>query len=223
MTRYLRGILAQGIGELNTAFPMFESVVDDICPSDKYSSGAQSQSHIRNVTNLKRELYILSNMNLLQIIRNPNHPNHAQFDELLAQISPHCTQSSNRGITAAYHIINAAAPASSKILATKQSLSWGNQHAQAVNNDKLICISLNIMCWKFCSGILADQTETFFRKCLLKATLCDDRLWISVSAGMMNGWLEAAGQLEEAARVREEGMQYARDLPQKIQEVMRDS
>ena len=223
MTHYLKGAIAQGMGDLSTAFPTFESIIDDLCPSNDLASGPQSQAYIRNATQSHRELYILSTMNILQIIRNPSHPNHAQFDTLVAQIAPHCTNTSNRGITAAYHIINAAAPASSKILSTKQALSWGSQHAQAVSNNKLVCVILNILSWKIFSGILVDQTEKSVQACLTVAKRCADTLWISVSAGVMAESLEAAGRLDEAAQFRAEGHRYARELPPTRREVMADA
>ena len=224
VTRYLKGTIAQGTGDLPTTFSEFESIVNDISPSDPSwqndHNSTNNSTNIKFITQLNRELYILSTMNLLQIIRNPGHPNHAEFDMRLAQIAPHCTQSSNRGITAAYHIINAAAPASSKIIATKQALLWGCGHAQAVNNNKLLCIILNILSWKFFQGILVDQTEKSVQACLTVAKRCEDTLWISVSAGVMADSLEAAGRLDEAAPIRAEGMRYARELPPKIQEMV---
>ena len=218
--QYLKGTIAQGTGDLSAAFSIYESVVQNICPAEQRPPGLQSQTNLRNLTQLNRELYILSTLNICQVIRKSNHPNHYRFDTFLAQVAPHCTHSPNRGIRSAYSLISAACPASSKIITTKQSLHHALESAKATGNNKLMCLVLNIMSWKFFSGVVGEQAEKSARAGQALAKKCADNLWGCVAAGVLAETLDAAGRIEEAAQARLEGELYTKELPEKVQEVM---
>ena len=83
-----------------------------------------------------------------------------------------------------------------------------------------MCVVLNIMSWKFFSGVVGEQAEKSARAGQALAKKSADTLWTCVAAGILAETLEAAGRIEEAAQARSEGELYAEELPEMILEVM---
>ena len=226
LTQYLRGTIAQGIGDLSAALSIFQLLVDTICPAaSKQWPPAQPPIYtdVKGLPQLKREVFLLSTLNILQIIRDPSHPDHHQSKSLLAEIAPLCTPSCpNRNILSAFHLISAACPTSSTtIITTKQSLQSALQAAKATSNNQLMCMVLNIMSWKFFSGVIGEQADKSARASLTLAKKGGDSLWSCVANGVLAETLDAAGRIDDAEQARLEGEKYARELPVKIQEAMR--
>ena len=111
---------------------------------------------------------------------------------------------------------------SSTIITTKQSLQSALQTAKATSNNQLMCIVLNIMSWKFFSGVIGEQADKSARASQTLAKKGGDVLWSCVAAGVLAETLEAAGKIEEAEQARAEGEKYAKELPEKVQEAMHE-
>lgn len=79
---------------------------------------------------------------------------------------------------------------------------------------------LNIMSWKFFSGVIGEQADKSARASLALAKRGGDSLWSCVAAGVLAETLEAAGRIEEADQARMEGAKFARELPKRIQDAM---
>ena len=220
LSQYLKGTIAHGTGDLPAASSIYQSITDTICPPQQHPQEQQRHTHLRSLPQLDRELYLLTTLNLLQIIRNPNHADHHQCSALLSEIAPLCTPSPNRNIVSAFHLISATCPISSTIITTKQSLSSALQAAKATSNNQLMCMVLHIMYWKFFSGVIGEQADKSARASLTLARKDGNSLWCLVAGGVLAETLEAAGRIEEAGRARQEGEEYATELPEKIQQAM---
>lgn len=79
---------------------------------------------------------------------------------------------------------------------------------------------LNIMSWKFFSGVIGEQADKSARASLTLAKKGGDSLWTCVAAGVLADTLEAAGRINEAEQARLEGQKYARELPDRIREAI---
>ena len=214
LSRYLKGTIAQGTGDVSSAFSIYQSIIDN-------TSGAQqSHKHFHSLPQLDHELSLLSNLNTLLIIHDKAHPHHKQSDSLLNEIAPFCTRSPNRNILSAYHISAAVLPESSRILLTKTSLHHALEAAKAVSNNQLMCMVLNIMSWKFFSGVVGEQAEKSARASQQLAKKGKDALWLCVASRVLAETLEAAGRIEESAVAQIEGERYAKELPEQVQEAM---
>lgn len=228
LTQYLKGTIAQGTGDLIMAFALYDTVVESAnrvpstqAPQTPHQSPSPSVKPLAPLL-LNRDLSTLSTLNKLLIIRNPAHPSHNQCSSLLATLAPHCTsnRNPNRSIPCAYHLLNSILPSTnpSAILATKNSLHSALQTAKLTANNQLVCIVLNIMSWKFFSGVVGDQAEKSARASQSLAKKGGDTLWMSTASGLLAKTLEAAGKVDEAEACRRTAGEWARELPGKVRE-----
>ena len=215
---YLQASIDQGTGELSKALGRYDAIIE----SAKSVEGqtAQSPGQKRHPSPLERDLYILSTLNKLLIIRNPSSSLHSQCSTLVSSISSLCTSNPNRNIACAYHLLSSILPSSnpSTILSTKSSLQSALQIARALANTQLTCIILNIMSWKFFSGVVADQSEKSAKASLSLAKKGGDSLWTCVASGSLARTLEAAGKVDEANVVWSQGTEKSKELPVKVRE-----
>lgn len=220
MTQYLRGSIAQGTGDLHSAFHHLSALTRDAGSSESTSSYSTSSLNQApgNPSQLRQDLHILSTLNMLLMIRSPSHPQHAQCHSLLTSIATPALSNTNKSITCAYHILSAVLPSTnpSTILATKSSLQSALQSARTTVNNQLMCIVLNIMSWKFFQGVVTEQALKSARASLSMARKCADGLWGVVASAHLAKSLESSGRFDEAQVVLKSGRDMARVLPEEI-------
>ncbi|KAL8693654.1 MAG: hypothetical protein Q9218_001564 [Villophora microphyllina] len=202
LARYLDGIIKQGIGDLDAALSCFRS------PS----------LHIDNPTACSPahfDLAILSVLNSILIVRAPSHHSHALLPSLMSSLEAYLPRIKNsKTLSSAYNIILATPlDPPPTIVKTKQYLQHALQAAKSVNNNQLICITLNFMSYKFFRGVVGEQAEKSARASENLARKGMDGLWKSVSAGLLADTLEMAGKGQEAESMREMGRDIAMGLP----------
>ena len=208
---YLKGVTQQGAGDLENAFLCYQSPL--LALPEPHQTSHKSQFAL--------DISILSALNTVLIISSPSHSQHHLFSSFLTTLQPFCLSNPNRQIQSAYHLIAAATPSSSTILSTKQSLQSALQIAKQTSNNQLMCMVLNFMSWKFFRGVVGDQAEKSAMASQSLAVKCMDKLWMSVSAGVLGDAYEAAGRMEDADKERENGFQIARSLPGGVQQAMK--
>lgn len=81
-----------------------------------------------------------------------------------------------------------------------------------------MCLVLNIMSWKFFTGVVGEQAEKSARASQTLARKVGDALWMSVSAGVLAETLASAGRGHESEIARREGENLAKELPEKVRE-----
>lgn len=208
---HLEAVIYQATGDLELALNIYQSDTLSI----------QTYRKTTRPSNLHLNIALLSALNTLLIIRTPTHRDHGQLPSLLSFLEHLCVRNPNKQIQSAYHLVVATAPSSSTILLTKSALQSALQTAKQSENNQLICMVLNFMCWKFFRGVVGDQSEKSAQASKNLAQKCMDSLWMSVAAGVLGDTLEAAGRIEEAKVEREKGEVVAMSLPEKLQKVMR--
>ena len=80
-------------------------------------------------------------------------------------------------------------------------------------------MTLNFLSWKFFRGVVGEQAEKSARTSHFTAKMGMNRLWMSVSAGILGNALEVQGRLQEAKVVEEEGRKIAAELPDAVQKM----
>ena len=202
---YLEGVIHQGTGSLDDALSIFLSPSLSLPQPNK---SATSQDHL-NIT-------ILAALNALFIIRSRTHP---PFDValLINRLGPLCAKNPNKAILSAYNLVLATIPSADTIVRTKQCLQNSLQAAKACANNQLMCITLNLMSWKFFRGVVGQQAEKSARASQSLAQKGKDVLWMGVSAGLLGDTLEIQGRVDEAEAVRADGRRFAGALPEAVQ------
>ena len=199
--QYLEGVIHQGEGRLESALTAFQ------CPSL-----AISQDNRPLASQIQSELSILSALNTLLIIRSRPQRTH-EIPRLLENLEPLCKNHPNRSILTAYNLVIATVSAPDSIVRTKQCLQLALQAAKALGNKQLLCMTLTFLSWRFFRGVVGEQAEKSAKTSHHTARMGSDRLWMSVSAGVLGDALEIQGRLQEAEAVKEEGRKLAAGLP----------
>lgn len=199
--QYLEGVIQQAVGNLDSALEIFQSPALAIAQINKSTA---SELHL--------ELSIISALNTLLIIRS-RPQNFDAISPLLEILEPLCAANPNRSLLTAYNLVIATVSDPDSIVRTKQCLQYALQAAKSCGNKQLLCMTLNFLSWKFFRGVVGDQAEKSARTSHITAKLGMDRLWMSVSAGLLGDALEIQGRAKEAEAVKEEGRNIAAGLP----------
>ncbi|KAL8795971.1 MAG: hypothetical protein Q9195_001546 [Heterodermia aff. obscurata] len=170
--------------------------LDDLSLSVQYLEGVIQQAG----GNLEASLSIFQSPSLAiaHINRSTASRPHS-FDtisSMLEDLEPICANHPNKAILTAYNFVIATVSAPESIVRTKQCLHW-----------------------KFFRGVLGDQAEKSARTSHQSAKMAMDRLWMSVSAGILGDALEIQGRGKEAEAVKQEGRNIAAGLPAAVQRV----
>ena len=202
---YLEGLIYQGTGSLDHALRIFQSPTFSLPQPNK---PAPSKHYL--------DMSVLAALNSLLIIRSRT-PTSLEVVLLIDRLGPLCAENTNKAIMSAYNLILATAPSADTIVRTKHCLQNALQAAKAVANNQLMCMTLNLMSWKFFRGVVGQQAEKSARASQSLANKCKDTLWMSVSAGLLGDTLEIQGRVSEADAVRAEGRRIAGALPELVQ------
>ena len=201
---YLEGVIHQGTGNLDSALQIFQG-----------PSFALTQSNRSAASQVQLELSIVSALNTLLIIRS-RPESFLESSRLLESLGPLCTASPNKSIQTAYQLVIATVSAPDSIVRTKQSLQYALQAAKACGNKQLLYMTLNFLSWKFFRGVVGEQAEKSARTSHFTAKMGMDRLWMSVSAGILGDALDLQGRIKEAEAVKAEGRNIATGLPDAV-------
>lgn len=206
---YASGVIAQGVGDLESAVVAFQSPLLSLSPSTSKST--------RN--DPVREISILAALNTILIVRDPEHPSHEQLPDILACVESFCKSSPNKYIQAAYYLVCATVQTDSTIQ-TKQFLQQALQCATSISNSQITCMSLTFMSWKYFRGVVGEQAEKSARAGRATARKANNRLWVSVTDEMLADALETQGKEEESRAVREEGQRVTAGLPAALKQLV---
>ncbi|KAL8830234.1 MAG: hypothetical protein Q9191_001548 [Dirinaria sp. TL-2023a] len=207
---YLEALIYQGTGRLDPALRIFQSPTFSLPHPNK---PAPSKHCL--------DMSILAALNSLLIIRSRT-PTSPEVALLIDRLGPLCAENTNKALMSAYNLILAIAPSAETIVRTKQCLQNALQAAKVVANNQLMCMTLNLMSWKFFRGVVGQQAEKSARASQSLANKGKDTLWMSVSAGLLGDTLEIQGRVSEADAVRAEGRKIAGALPELVQRVQTD-
>ncbi|KAJ6024572.1 hypothetical protein N7540_005369 [Penicillium herquei] len=202
LMQYAAGTIAQATGDLDMALSIYQSPLLLLSPS--------SSKTARN--DPCRDTCILAALNTVLIIRDPAHPAHSSLANILANLDLFCSNSPNKYIQAAYHLVCATVHTDSTIQ-TKQYLQQALQSATAISNSQITCMTLTFMSWRYFRGVVGEQAEKSARAGRAMAKRANDRLWASVTDEMLADTLERQGKADEARGVREEGQRLIMGLP----------
>ena len=204
ITLYLEGVAQQGTGALDNALSIFANSTISLPETNKTP---RSQHRL--------DISILAALNTLLIIRSRTDVSE-DAAHLIHRLGPLCIENPNKAILSAYNLVLATVPSDDTIVHNKQCLQNALQAAKACANNQLMCLTLNLMSYKFFRGVVGEQAEKSARASQSLAQKGKDILWMSVSAGLLADTLEIQGRLHQAEAVRAEGRKVADALPEAV-------
>lgn len=210
--RYLEATYYQGTGQLRDAL----SVYDGLSKTNK--------GHAFGFDQGIDDIALLANLNSMMILHNPQNQNQNQqsVESRFALVSHYCSNHPSRQMQSAFQILKAMMPMTNTITGAKQALHVALEAAKSMQNNQLLCMVLNIMYWRFFSGVVGDQAEKSARASQSMAKRLGNGLWTFLSAGVLWEHLEAAGRSDEAEACWEDMVDVARLLPEGVREWIPD-
>lgn len=208
LVRYLEATYYQGTGQLRDAL----SVYDGLSKTNK--------GHAFGLDQGVDDMALLANLNSMMILQNPRNESQQGVESRFALVSPYCSNHQSRQMQSAFQILKAMLPMTNTITGAKQALHVALEAAKTMQNNQLLCMVLNIMYWKFFSGVVGDQAEKSARASQSMAKRLGNGLWIFLSAGVLWEHLEAAGRTDEAEACWEDMVDAAGLLPEGIREAV---
>ena len=208
LLRYLEATYYQGTGQLRDALTMYDGL------------STIEKGHAFDVDRAIDDIVLLANLNSMMILHNPQNENQQSVESRYALVSQYCSNHPSRQMQSAFQILKAMLPMTNTITGAKQALHVALEAAKVMQNNQLLCMVLNIMYWKFFSGVVGDQAEKSARASQSMAKRLGNGLWIFLSAGVLWEHLEAAGRADEAEACWEDMVDAAGLLPEGVREAV---
>lgn len=205
LSLYLKGVLFQGSGQFDAALEIYE---------DKRFNLAGSRTSNLNLSNfMERDVCILASLNRISILQVDDRRDTNQNVALIQALEPFCSSHPSQEIQTAYHLVLATVRTNpeAQIFETKRNLKAALQGSQATGNHLFTCITLNIMCSKFFTGVVGPQAEKSAQAAAATAAKTGNPLWRSVAEGSLGRCCEVQGKTSEGA----ERLRMARSFAQK--------
>lgn len=220
---YLKGILAQGTGDLATAEQIYNSKI--------FATALQDQKY----QGPRRDLAILATLNALIIHRNRTLSNQspdtntAQIEDdrshprpsmTITALEPLCQNHTNKAIISAYQLAATVAGESSTAMQTKQFLRNAIQTAREIGRPQLLALTMNLLSDKFFKNIIGQQTEKCASTGRNLASKAGDPLWVAVADEMYASVLERSGNGEKAEELRADGFMCLSKVPVGVRQAL---
>ncbi|KAF2671600.1 hypothetical protein BT63DRAFT_174559 [Microthyrium microscopicum] len=176
-TLYLQGVVEQGTGNTEAAIQTFQSLLS--------MSPAKSTPNKRQGV-VYDDLGILARLNLILLLRSPNHPPTPQAEQLQAEVKSLVTaEHPNQLIVASMQFVLAIWNSNESISRTKAGLKEALGPARVLNSAQLLAITMNALLTMFFKDITTGHQQENGRKVVVQlAKNSMDPLWISVANGL---------------------------------------
>jgi len=201
---YLEGVYHQGVGELDTALDIFKDPKFDL---------SQFQSASLNAVNqFIRDVCLLAALNKVWILQHPDWQDASVNTRLIANLEGFFQNHPTGDMQTAFNLvvasINVDPPA--QMVKIKSHLGTALVRAKATGNAQFVCLTLNIMCSKFFSGVVGNQAEKSAMAGRMQAQRSKNVLWMSVAEGMLARCYDVSGKKERAASTWEQARMLAK-------------
>ena len=200
---YLNGVYYQGIGKLDKALEIYQDDRLMLLPAKTSNTSSADQ--------VVRDIALLAALNALWINQDQDRRDANRNTALIEKLGPLCRNHPNTDIETAYNLIVATITTNPPTLMfeIKKYLRTALNGAQATGNTQFLCITLNVMCNRFFSGVIGDQAEKSALAASMQAKNSGNALWKSVASGMLAQSYEVQGKKEKAREAEEQAQKFA--------------
>ncbi|KUJ19983.1 uncharacterized protein LY89DRAFT_467811 [Mollisia scopiformis] len=204
LTFYLTGAYHQGIGDFDAALRIFSNERFSISTSKSTTSSYAEQ--------VERDIALLAALNTLWILQDKPRQDPTYNLVLMDRLEPMCVHHPNKDIETAFNLIAATVTTNppTELYKVKAYLRAALTRAQTTGNTQFLCITLNVMCSRFFSGVVGDQAEKSAKAASVQAMKSGNVLWMSVADGMLAQCYEVQGKKVEAQMTSEQALMSAK-------------
>jgi hypothetical protein len=202
---YLTGVYHQGIGDFEAALQIYEN--------EKFDLSAIRSSNLSSADQVERDIALLASLNTLCILQDSERMDINTNTAIINNLEPLCSSHPNREIQTAFNLIVATIKTNPEapLFKVKNYLRAALNGAQQTCNTQFTCITLNVMCSRFFTGVVGPQAEKSAQAAAAQAGKSGNPLWRSVAEGMLGQCYDVQGKTVEG----QEKLHLARMLSQK--------
>jgi hypothetical protein len=175
---YLQGVVEQGCANTETAREIFQRIL-----SQQISKVTMASKRSGSVSD---DISILSRLNLLFILRDPENPPSPESESILQDLmAMDATKHPNPAIRSAMGLITAMINPREAITKKKAALQQALTGSRAINNGQLLAVTMAAMVGMFFTDIVVgDQARKSRHTARVLAKKAENPLWISVADGL---------------------------------------
>ncbi|KAE8446148.1 hypothetical protein EG329_012521 [Mollisiaceae sp. DMI_Dod_QoI] len=192
LTLYLTGVYHQGVGNFDAALDIFRN--------DRFNLPSSKSTITSCAEQVERDIALLAALNTLWILQDKPRLDPSYNVVLMDRLGQLCENHPNKDIETAFHLIAATVNTNppTELFRIKGYLRAALNGAQTTGNTQFLCITLNVMCSRFFSGVVGDQAEKSAKAASVQAQKSGNVLWMSVADGMLAQCYEVQGKKAEA-------------------------
>jgi Cohesin loading factor len=175
---YLQAVMEQGCGNVEVAAQLYQSTLSQ--QSSKVTMASKRPGSASD------DLSILSRLNLLFILRDPEKPPSPVSETLLQDLdSMDAAKHPNPAIRSAMGLISAMINPREAITKKKAALQQALTGSRSINNGQLLAVTMAAMVSMFFTDIVVgDQARKSRHTARVLAKKAENPLWISVADGL---------------------------------------
>lgn len=200
---YLDGIYHQGIGDFDSALRIYQD--------ERLSLPASKSLTMTPACQIQRDIAILAYMNMLWTLQDRQWLDPSQNAAMIERLEQLCSNHPDKDLVTAFHIIKSTVTTSppTTMIQIKGHLKLALAGSQTTANKLFLCITLSIMCSRFFSGVLGDQSMKSAMSASQQASNVGNALWMSVADGMLAQCYDVHGRKGEAQATMEQAQAIA--------------
>lgn len=203
---YLEGMYYQGTGNIDQALNSYE---DErlLLPSTPMSAATP-------LGRIRQDIAILSSMNMLWALQVKEHQDTSQNNVMIERLERLCPNHPDKDIRTAFQLIKSTVQTNPpmSMIQIKNHLKIALELAKTSYNQVFMSIILTVMCNRFFSGVVGDQSIKSAQAALHQAGRSGNPLWKSVAAGLMANTLDVHGRKSEADATMGQALEMAQKI-----------
>lgn len=200
---YITGVYRQGVGDFEAALEIFQNERFTLSPAK--SSGTSSAYQV------ERDVALLAALNKLWILQDRHQQDPSTATLCINRLEPYCKHHPNRDIQTAFNLMMATVtmnPPQTGVM-VKRHLGLALAGAKATANAQFLCITLNVMCSRFFSGVVGDQAEKSAMAATVQASRFNNPMWRGVANGMLAQCYDVQGKKIEAKNALDQAVMFS--------------
>jgi len=208
---YLEGVYEQGTGNLESALRIYRSEI--------FSLSKIKGSNVSSEEQIEHEIAILASLNTFLVLQDRQHLDLKHNHALITELEPFCLKHPNRDIQTAWSILRAGVSTNppTPIHVIKNHLSTALHGSKMAANQQLVTMVLSLTCIRFFENVVGEQAAQSAKAARVQAKKGRNKLWESVTEGLLARDYEVQGKPTEAQNASQEARRLAHEaLPDRV-------
>jgi len=203
---YLEGMYHQATGNIDLALDIYEN--------DRLILPPLTNSTVTPQGRVQQDIAILSSMNMLWALQVKEHKDMSQNIVMIDKLERLCQNHPDKDIRTAFQLIKSTVQTEPpmSMIQIKNHLKMALELAKTSHNQIFMSIILTVMCNRFFSGVVGDQSLKSAQAAVHQAGRSGNPLWKSVATGLMANSLEVHGRNTEAEATMKQAVKLAESI-----------